>query len=176
MGVSNLYSLPYLGMKDGLHKYHYKAGNDFFLTFEHSPITQGDFDITLEVDKRGHLSEFIFYIEGRVEAICDRCLADIRLPVQGKYILHGKISNEDTDDDEIISIKPEQSHIDLSQYIYEMICLSLPLTNVYDCESEQPRVCDDAILNKLTDGSDIVNKDQTEANVWQNLQGWIKEN
>jgi uncharacterized protein len=176
MGVSNLYSLPYLGMKDGLHKYHFTAGNDFFAAFEHSPIHQGDFEINLEVDKRGYLSEFVFEISGKAKAVCDRCLADINLPVAGHYVLHSKLSTEEVEDDEIISIKPDQSHLDLSQYIYEMICLSLPLTNVYDCENEMPRICDDAVLSKLASGDNTKEADKPDSIVWQNLKGLIEDN
>jgi uncharacterized protein len=176
MGVSNLYSLPYLGIKDGLHKYQFYAGNDFFSAFEHSPIEQGDFEIHVEVDKRGNLSEFVFHITGKAKAICDRCLADIKLPVSGNYVLHGRLSEEDVDDEEIITIKPDQSHIDLSQHIYEMICISMPLTNVYDCENEIPKVCDEAVLSKLAPDSGPKDVEIQDSNVWQNLKGLIEDN
>ena len=176
MGVSNLYSLHYLGMKDGLHKYQFTVGNDFFAAFEHSPIEQGDFEINLEVDKRGYLSEFVFDISGKAKSVCDRCLSDIQLPVTGNYVLHSKLSTKEVEDDEIISIQPDQSHLDLSQYIYEMICLSLPLTNVYDCENEMPRICDDAVLTKLASNDNAKEADKPDTNVWQNLKGLIEDN
>lgn len=163
-------------MRDGFHKYQFVANDDFFAAFENSPIQQGDFEINLGVDKRGHISEFVFDLSGRAKAVCDRCLAEIRLPVSGRYVFHGKISSEAVDDEEIITIKPEQSHIDLSQYIYEMICLSLPLTNVYDCENEIPRVCDDTILGKLSENINTNIEEKPEVSVWENLKGLIEDN
>lgn len=174
MGISDLYSLPYLGMKDGFHKYYFTAGNGFLSFFESAPIKEGEFEIELDVDKRGHISEFVFIISGKAKVICDRCLADILIPVKGNFIMHGKVSNETGDDAEIIYIRPDQSNIDLSQYIYEMICLSLPLTNLYDCSTENPRVCDDDVLSKLTKADEKeINKD---VNVWDNLKGLSTDN
>ena len=105
-----------------------------------------------------------------------RCLSDIQLPVTGNYVLHSKLSTKEVEDDEIISIQPDQSHLDLSQYIYEMICLSLPLTNVYDCENEMPRICDDAVLTKLASNDNAKEADKPDTNVWQNLKGLIEDN
>lgn len=176
MGVSDLYSLPYLGMKDGFHKYYFKAENQFFTHFENSLIKEGEFEIELEVDKRGYISDFLFNISGKAKVICDRCLADIRIPVSGNFTLHGKISNTDEGDAEVIYIKPDQSHIDLSQYIYEMICLSLPLLNVYGCEIENPRVCDDGVLSKLSVEVDLPKENIMSGNIWNSLKGQIPEN
>ena len=174
MSVSDLYSLPYLGMKDGFHRYYFTAGNQFLISFENSPIQEGEFEIELEVDKRGNISEFLFIISGKAKVICDRCLADILIPVSGRFPMKGKLSNESGDEPEIIFMSPDKSNIDLSQYIYEMICLSLPLSNISDCENESPRVCDDDVLAKLTksDEKDIIK----DGNVWGNLKGLSTDN
>ncbi|MBL0027400.1 MAG: DUF177 domain-containing protein [Saprospiraceae bacterium] len=176
MGVSNLYSLPYLGMKDGFHEYHFKVESQFFMDFENSPIQKGDFDINLSVDKSGNISKFDFYITGFFEAICDRCLAEIRIPVSGNFKMHGKMGNEDEADDDVIYINPDQSNIDMSFYFYEMICLTLPLINVYNCNNEVPRVCDDTVLSKLSIDKKSPNVKTDNKNVWDSLQGLLSDN
>jgi uncharacterized metal-binding protein YceD (DUF177 family) len=176
MGVSNLFSLPYLGMKDGFHEYHFKVDSDFFTFFEHSPIENGEFDIDVSVDKRGNISEFSFNIVGKMRTICDRCLTEIKIPVTGKFVMHGKVSLEVGDNEDIIYIAPDQSHIDMRQYFYEMICLSLPLINVYDCEKEEPPVCDKVVLAKISKEMPAPEEEIENENVWSSLKGLISDN
>lgn len=171
MSISDHFSLPYIGMKDGFHSYLFEAGNDFFAEFENSPIVDGTFSIKVDVDKRPGLSELTFYIDGKVAATCDRCLADIQLPVCGEYDLLVKVSNTEVNDVDVIYIKDDQAHLYLGQVIYEFVCLSLPLTNIYDCASDIPKPCSEEVLNKLNT-SDIATEEPNQTlNIWNSLKG-----
>ena len=170
MSISDHFSLPYIGMKDGFHRYTFSAGNDFFAAFPNSPVTDGFFEIAVDVDKRPGLSELTFDVRGHVAAICDRCLADIKLPAQGMYNILVKVGNDMSDDDEVIFIRDDQSHLDLAQIIYEFICVSLPLVNIYDCDNELPRVCNDEVLNKLKQTSENTEEEQKNGSIWDSLK------
>jgi len=176
MSISDHFSLPYVGMKDGVHRYNFIAYNDFFASFPDAPVKEGRFEIVLEIDKRPGLSELTFNVEGQVKAICDRCLAYIMLPARGDYSILVKTGNEISDDDEVIFIRDDQSHLDLSQIVYEFICLSLPLVNIYDCENEEPRVCNDEILNKLRNTSENITAEQKNDTIWDSLKGLNTDN
>jgi len=170
MRISDHFSLPYIGMKDGIHRYIFTAGNEFFNSFPNSPISDGLFEVIVDVDKRPGLSELKFTIKGHVAAICDRCLADIKLPANGNYHLLVKVGNENSDDDEVIFIRDDQSHLELAQIIYEFICLSLPLVNIYDCENEVPKVCNTDILNKLKQTSESETEESNKKDIWESLK------
>ncbi len=176
MSISKHFSLPYIGLKDGIHTFNFVANKDFFAEFPNSPIKDGSFEILLEVDKRPGLSEFNFDISGYANAVCDRCLADIKLPVTGTYRIIIKIGNSHAEDDEVIYIKDDESHIDLSQIVYEYICLSMPLVHVYDCASEIPRVCNDEILNKLNPLTEPEGGDLPNGKLWENFKNIFPEN
>lgn len=155
MHISDHFSLPYTGMKDGLHKYTFVAGDEFLSHFPDSPIQKGDFTIRVSVDKRPGLSDLNFDISGRMATACDRCTADIQLPVYGSYQLVVKTGQENADDVEVIYIREDQPTLDLTQVIYEFICLSIPMVRVYACEDENPKVCNQEVLSKLqTPGDD----------------------
>ncbi len=170
MSISVHFLLPYIGMKDGFHRYTFSAGNDFLASFTNSPVTDGFFEIVVDVDKRPGLSELTFDIKGHVASICDRCLADIKLPAKGIYNILVKVGNDASDDDEVIFIRDDQSHLDLAQIIYEFICLSLPLVNIYDCENEVPKVCNDEILNKLRNTSENIEEEHKKGTIWDSLK------
>lgn len=169
MSILEHFSVPYIGIKDGLHQYQFKADSRFFAMFTNSPIIDGDFDVVVNIDKRSGLSEVDFEINGHVSALCDRCLADIRLPISSKNHILVKVSNKVSEDDEVIFIREDHSHLDLSQIIYEFIVLAMPLMNIYACENEEPRKCDMDVLKKLSE--DVIEDiEPTKNKIWENLK------
>lgn len=172
------FSLPFVGMKDGIHTYFFNVEDDFFKEFDHSPIEKGSFAIKIDFDKQSGISEMDLHLDGIVNAVCDRCLTDINLPVSGDYHLYVKVSADEDDEDDVIYLKDTNSNLYLGQIIYEYICLSLPLSNTYDCDDDLPRPCDDAVLNKLNHSEEHQddNENSNENDIWKGLKGWISEN
>ncbi|RQH21125.1 hypothetical protein D5R40_31635 [Okeania hirsuta] len=39
--------------------------------------------------------------------------------------------------------------MDVSKYVYEFICLAIPMIKTYDCQAEDERPCDDKMLGYL---------------------------
>ena len=79
-------------------------------------------------------------ITGEVEVACDRCLENFYTPVDFDGSLVVRFSSEregyDVDrhtgfDDEILWLSPDTDAIDLSEYLYESIYLSLPMQRVH---------------------------------------------
>jgi uncharacterized protein len=176
MSILDHFSLPFSGMKDGLHIYHFDVENDFFTSFDHSPIHEGQFKITVEADKRSGITELDVYIVGHIATICDRCLSNINLPVGGEYHLVVKIGDEVSDDDEIIFLPADQPKLDLAQVFYELICVSLPLINTYACDLENPKPCNEEILKKISTQDFEAPEPKNENNIWGNLKGFLPEN
>jgi uncharacterized metal-binding protein YceD (DUF177 family) len=170
MHILDHFSLPFSGMKDGEHKYSFTAGAEFFREFAQSPIQDGHCSIELEADKRPGIMDLVFHITGRVPAICDRCLADIQLPVQGEFHLHVKTGVGESQDEEVLFIRDDQVSIDLSQLIYEYICLSLPLVNTYACAKDIPPPCNMDVLKKLEE-SEKTDSQAGGSNLWAGLHG-----
>ena len=105
------FSLPFVGMKDGIHTYFFNVEDDFFKEFDHSPIEKGSFTIKIDFDKQPGISEMDLYLDGIVNAVCDRCLTDINLPVSGDYHLYVKVSADEDDEDEVIYLKDNNSNL-----------------------------------------------------------------
>jgi hypothetical protein len=162
MRESGHFSLPFSGMKDGFHQYVFNADTLFFKSIEKSPISDGTFEILVEADKRPGITDLTFSINGHASAVCDRCLADINLPVSGTFSLLVKTGTEDAQHDEVIFVKEDQPSIDLTQVIYEFICLSLPLVNVYDCSKDVPLPCNTDVLKKIVGSGKNVNSDENK--------------
>jgi uncharacterized metal-binding protein YceD (DUF177 family) len=172
MSYLDHFSLPYKGLKDGLHRFQFEANDTYFACFEDSPVPSGKILVDLNLDKRSRTSILDFTLSGYVDTECDRCLANIRLPIHGKYTLHVKISVDDHDDigDDIIFLHPDAAKLDLAVSIYEMIVLSLPMIKAYDCEKDDPKPCNEEILAKIGVTSDENSKLQEDSqSLWSDL-------
>lgn len=167
------FSLPYVGMNEGLHKYSFEVDDRFFRNFENSLIKKGLFKINLEIYKTDRLSELSIFIEGVTSAVCDRCLSDIMLPVKGEHHLIIKPGHEDMNDVDVIFVDFNTPKVYLDQIFYELICLSLPMSNVYDCENDAPRPCNDVVLKQLSRDEDTDKPENDD--IWSELKGIIKK-
>ena len=168
------YSIPVQGLQDGTHRFEYQVDRSFFENFEDSPIEDGQIQLELEFDKRPDLYVLWFRFEGTIRTECDRCLAEIDLPISGEQRLLVKLRDTDTasDDPEIIFISPEAQKLNVAPYAYEFICLALPLIKVYDCEEDENRKCDEDMLAKLeaNSGFEIAEEEPQENPIWEELK------
>lgn len=160
------FQIPLKGLKSGPYKYHFKIGNAFFNNFQNSIIEDGDFEVNLDLYKESDMMTLVFDISGWMKTECDRCLANISLPIQRSHQMlvkldNGKNAQEDLD---LIMISKESHTLDISELVFELIVLSVPLIKVYNCEIEDPKPCDQSMLNKLKEsnsGPSEMDKDPT---------------
>jgi len=153
--VKNLreFQIPYVGLKIGVHQFEYQIDGKFFKHFEDSPISDCQVNVRLEFDKSETLITLLFFIDGTVSAACDTCLEPFDKEIFGDFKCLVKYSDElskgTNDDDEIIFISRDESHIDVSQLIYEYICLCLPM-QLQGCKEpgNDPR-CNQEVIKRL---------------------------
>ena len=92
-------------------------------------------------------------ITGNVTVKCDRCLADLTVPVDVQvpfsvmFSSYAADADEDGDGaDEVILLDSDSADIDLSQIIYDYVSLSLPIKKVHPDGQ-----CDPVMMEKLKD-------------------------
>jgi uncharacterized metal-binding protein YceD (DUF177 family) len=153
--VKNLreYQIPYVGLRIGVHHFEYQIDSRFFKHFEDSPISDCDVKVRLEFEKGETLFTLSFFIDGTVNVACDTCLEAFDKEIFGDFKCLVKYSDElskgTNDDDEIIYIARDESHIDIAQLIYEYICLCLPM-QLQGCKEPgtDPR-CNPEVIKRL---------------------------
>lgn len=180
------FRIPVKGLKNELHQFDFQIDSDFFKLFEGSPITEGKFDVRLLFEKRSDLYILTFKLDGTVRTECDRCLELINLPVRDEEQLLVKLTPEVQEEDaEVIYLSPEASELNVAQYIYEYICLAMPLNKVYDCQSDKNRPCNPEMLKYLEQiaepEAEVEEEDTKEAEspsnpLWEELKKKFKEN
>lgn len=131
MKVTNDYLIPYVGLKLGKHQFEYQISKSFFDHFEYDEFESSDIKVSLVLDKQSNMLELNFKHKGTVKVLCDVTGEPFDLPVKGKLKLIVRFGDEYNDDNEELLILPYGEHqIDVAQYIYEMIALSIPLKRV----------------------------------------------
>ncbi len=170
METLNPFSIPIEGLKDGLHRFDFQIDKAFFKQFEQSPVQDGNFDIRLFFEKRPDLMILSFDFEGFMMTECDRCLEKINLPIKNTDQLIVKYADEPEEDAEVIYITRGTSHLNVAKYIYEFICLAIPMASVYDCEDDKNPPCNFETLKYLTRIEDDENADENANPMWDALK------
>lgn len=147
---SGFYSIPLTGLKEGSHVYDLEIDNNFFGSFDKSEIKEGKLKATVTLLKCSAHMEMKIKISGSVRIVCDRCLEYYLQPLETEdhiLIRHGDQWEEV--DDELITIPPGESELDISQLIYEFIHLGLPIQKAHATDDNGESGCNAEMLRRL---------------------------
>ena len=158
MKLSNDFVLSFFGLKEGNHKFEYRIDKQFFESYSYDEFLDADFKVLLNFTKKSTLLEFHFESQGKATVNCDLSNEPFNLPLSGSLEMVVKFGEEFNDDNEEVLILPHGEHqLDLSQYIYEMIVLSVPQKKIHpgiedgSLESEVLKKLDELSLDKTKD-------------------------
>lgn len=128
----NEYLIPFVGLKLGKHQFEYQINKTFFDHFEYDEFESADVKVELVLEKKSLMLELHFKHKGTVNVPCDLTGEMFDLPIKGKLRVVVQFGDEFNNENEELLILPHGEHqIDTSQYIYEMIVLSVPLRRVH---------------------------------------------
>jgi uncharacterized metal-binding protein YceD (DUF177 family) len=122
------------------------------------------------LDKHETFIEADFKIEGKVKLTCDRSLDPFDFPIHQENRILFKYGEEDKElTDEIIMISRDRVSLDLGQFIYEFIGLSIPMKKLHprfkdEDESEEGKMVYSSAPDENTNGDDEVDP------IWEKLK------
>ncbi|MBO4600606.1 MAG: DUF177 domain-containing protein, partial [Bacteroidales bacterium] len=103
-------------------------------------LREGKVDFEVVLERRERMLVFTFSFKGMVKTTCDRCLGEMEVPVEGEGHLCVKFSDTETSEDEDVVFLPEGAYqIDLAQWMYEYVVVSMPMQHVHpegECDPE----------------------------------------
>lgn len=128
----NEYLISFVGLKLGKHQFEYQINKAFFDHFEYDDFESADIKVDLVLEKKSLMLELHFNHKGSVHVPCDVTGEMFDLPVEGSLRVVVQFGDEFNNENEELLILPHGEHqLDVSQYIYEMIALSVPLRRVH---------------------------------------------
>ncbi len=146
------YNISFAGLSLGNHHYHFDMDDSFFECFEKSEIREARIRFELLMEKTGSMLVLDFNICGKVKLFCDRCSGVYWQDINSSdrlFIKFGDSHYEQTD--KIIVISQNETHFDVSQYVYEFIHLNLPSRRLHPGGKRKADNCDPEVLKKLNE-------------------------
>ena len=144
------YDIQFVGLKLGKHIYDYEINQTFFEYFEFDEFNTINVNLNIHLEKKTTLLELNFFGNGSVNINCDVSNEPYDQPIDFNFNLVVKFGQEYNNENDSILIIPHGSYeINIAQYIYELIVLSIPQKRIH------PGVVDGTlnseILRKLED-------------------------
>ena len=144
MGTLDTYTVDLLSPELEGKTFEYSIGDDFFAAID-GLIQRGSLACKVECISAGTIVKFRIHSSGTVTVPCDRCLADLDVRIETSDVLKVKLGEEYSDDGECVVVPEAEGRIDLAQFIYEFIALSMPMTCCHE-----PGECDSAMMLELS--------------------------
>ncbi len=133
MEQTRLYTIAYKGLKNGSYDFDFQVDDSLFEAYDRVEIKSGSCQAHVDLKRSETMLELAIDITGEVICECDRCLEDCPIEVDYSGELVVKFSDEIDDyDGDVMWISPSEDMLDLTQYIYESIVLSLPYRRVHE--------------------------------------------
>ena len=111
--------IPLNGWAAGEREFRFHADTEFFQKFDNTEILDADVNVEIRVTKEGMQKvEAVLHLQGTVTVPCNRCLEPVVIPVEANP-------------SEVLAPGEEEVDWDLSQAVYDYVCLSLPLQRVH---------------------------------------------
>ncbi|TYB74136.1 DUF177 domain-containing protein [Bizionia gelidisalsuginis] len=167
------FTIPFVGLKEGRHHFDYEIKKEFFDNFEYEDFNSSDLKIDVGFQKKSTLLELHFEVAGTVNINCDVTNEPYDQEIENSLDLVVNFGEEFNDENIDILILPHGEYeINIQQYIYELIVLSLPLKRIHP--GVEDGTLDSDILNKLEELSPKIKdikKDQEESDPrWNTLK------
>ena len=173
MKSNRQFVIPFKGLSAGNHDFVFDVDKRFFDDFEGSEINEGKIKVFVNLTKTVNFLELNFRLEGNVLVTCDRCLDEFELPIEYLTKLYVKFGDvTDDQNDEIIMLSYSEGELDIKQFIYEYIHLSLPYKRVHPNDKKGKSTCNAEMLKKL---GEYTVKEHTET-PWDDLKKLMNKN
>ena len=126
------YLIPFAGLKIGKHQFEYQVDKTFFELFDFHEYNDVAIKVEVILEKKSTMLELHFKHKGTINVPCDVTNEDFDLPIKGKLNLIVKFGEAFNNENEELLILPHgEFQVDVSQYIYESIVLSVPFKRVH---------------------------------------------
>ena len=153
------FTIQFVGLKTGKHLFDYKIEKAFFNDFEYDDVNDIDVQAKVELNRKDTFLEFNFDIAGVVNVNCDLTNEPYPESISGNLDLVVKFGDDYNDENEDILIVPHGEYeINIAQYIYELIVLSIPSKRIH------PGVKDGTLKSDILDKLEELSPKEKENN------------
>lgn len=176
MSYRREYEIAFVGLKPGVHEFSYEITDRFFEDFQQQDFRNCNAQVKLSLDKKLSFMLLKFEVGGKLEVTCDRCNNNLPFDLWDEFTVTVKMvenpdeMNDEEDDPDVYYIGRNESHLDVANWIYEFINLSIPMQKVCQFENMDGPHCNKnarEMLKKLEASEDEKPKENP---IWKGLE------
>jgi uncharacterized metal-binding protein YceD (DUF177 family) len=155
--VQNQVKLPLSNLERKAERREIRLNADFFSLFDNSEILDAYADVVLEAKKVAETISVVVSFEGEITVPCDRCLEALAVSVRGENALSLRFGEaEDSDDwgneeEDVMYLNRGAGEADLTVYVYESLCLAMPIQRVHGDDAEGNSLCNPEMTKYIKD-------------------------
>ena len=171
------FEIAFVGLKPGLHEFNYEITDRFFDAYQQQDFKNCKARVKIWLDKKTGFMQLKFEIGGTIEVTCDRCNSNLPLDLWDEFNMMVKmvqepdVMNNQEDDPDVYYISHGESHIDVSNWIYEFINLSIPMYKTCSFEKMDGPYCNKSALDMLKKLEAEERKNEKKENpIWKGLE------
>ncbi|MFY7965723.1 MAG: YceD family protein [Chitinophagaceae bacterium] len=164
MGNKREFEIAFVGLKPGIHVFNYDIGDSFFETYGSQDFTNCKAKVKLSLDKNNGFMQLHFDISGVVDVDCDRCGNALTKDLWDEFDMVVKLveepdeMNNTEEDPDVFYISRTESHLMVSDWIYEFVNLSVPMQKMCGEDDNGKSLCNQEVIEKLKQMEADVNK------------------
>lgn len=145
VAMDNKFIIPINGLAAGENHFFWQAGKEFFEGYDNTEVIDAQLDIDASAEKSGRYIGVDCDIQGWLVVECDRCLEELKMPIDVAVRLSVKFGEADSSEEiqdgerEVIFLSVDNADLDMSQIVYDYVCTSLPMQRVHkegECNPE----------------------------------------
>lgn len=145
------YNIAFKSLADGVHHFNLTVGRALFESIESSLINDGNLTADVELTKNEHMLKLHFSIRGTIRVACDICLGEFDYPIDdcgGDIVVKFGDEYEELSE-ELVVIPESDNEINVGQWIYEFICVAMPIRFVHPLDADGNSTCDPEMVERL---------------------------
>jgi uncharacterized metal-binding protein YceD (DUF177 family) len=172
------FEIAWQGLKPGEHTFQYEIGDRFMREHSEAELDFRDLNaqVAVKFDKQTNFFMLHFDVDGSVTVPCDRCGDEFKLRLWDEFDLLIKLAGEDAgemdEESDVVFIPRSETVIDISNWIYEFVMLSVPLQRIHPENTNGDTGCNPEALNLLQQLAEP--EEEPKHEIWKGLEA-LKE-
>jgi len=169
------FEIAFVGLKPGVHEFNYSIDDRFFEAYQQQDFRNCKAHVKLLLDRKSSFMLLRFEVGGKLETTCDRCNSNLPLELWDEFSITVKmveepeLMNEQEDDPDVYYISRGESHIDIADWVYEFVNLSIPMQKTCSYENMDGPHCNRSAMDMLKKLGTEENE-KKENPIWKGLE------
>jgi uncharacterized metal-binding protein YceD (DUF177 family) len=175
MASKRLYEIAFVGLKHGEHEFNYTLEDKFFIEKGAEDVENMHATVKLLLEKNTGFMLLKFQTGGNAQVNCDRCGNLMQVSLWDEFnmvvkpVENPEEMNEQEVDADVFYIGRSESYLDVSDWLYEFVLLSIPTQHVCADDENGQSLCNKDVLKKLAEMK-VTAEEQKENSIWKGLE------